>query len=75
MVGLTDRRLKEKLQLVHELNLAKALEIASQHEQIKLQMRQQGGSTSSDVAAKYRYLGREEAVSYTHLTLPTKIGV
>ena len=32
VVGLTDSRLKEKLQLIHALTLAKALEIARQHE-------------------------------------------
>ena len=32
VVGLTDSRLKDKLQLIHELTLAKALEIARQHE-------------------------------------------
>ena len=32
VVGLADSRLKEKLQLIHELTLARAPEIARQHE-------------------------------------------
>lgn len=41
VVGLTDQKLKEKLQLVHDLTLTKALETARQHELIKKQMEQQ----------------------------------
>ena len=40
VVGLIDRRLKEKLQLIPELSLSKALEIARQHEQTNIQMKQ-----------------------------------
>ena len=47
-VGLIDRRLIEKLQLIPELSLSKALEIARQHEQIKIQMKQQRENISSD---------------------------
>ncbi|GFO45821.1 Pol polyprotein [Plakobranchus ocellatus] len=41
VVGLTDQKLKEKLQLIHDLTLKKALETARQHELIKSQMKAQ----------------------------------
>lgn len=41
VVGLRDIKLKEKLQLIHDLTLSRALEIARQHEQIKKQIRDQ----------------------------------
>ncbi|KAK7115575.1 hypothetical protein V1264_001415 [Littorina saxatilis] len=50
VVGLKDVRLKEKLQLTHDLTLSKAIEVARQHEQIKQQMKQQGFNASSDEA-------------------------
>ncbi|KAK7088508.1 hypothetical protein V1264_022419 [Littorina saxatilis] len=50
VVGLKDVRLKEKLQLTHDLTLSKAIEVARQHEQIKEQMKQQGFNASSDEA-------------------------
>lgn len=40
-VSLSDSHLKEKLQLIPDLNLSKASE-TPQHEQIKDQMKQQG---------------------------------
>ena len=41
VVGLIDQKLKEKLQLIHDLTLKKALETARQHELIKSQMKAQ----------------------------------
>ena len=46
-VSLSNSHLKEKLQLIHDLNLSKASETAQQHEQIKDQMKQQGHGASS----------------------------
>ena len=37
VVGLRDRKVKERLELTHDLILTKALEIARQNEQIKQQ--------------------------------------
>ena len=42
VVGLQDPRLQEKLQLMPDLTLSKALEVSRQHEQVKKQI--QGGS-------------------------------
>ncbi|GFS01765.1 Pol polyprotein [Elysia marginata] len=39
--GLVDQKLKEKLQLIHDLTLKKALETARQHELMKNQMKAQ----------------------------------
>ena len=59
VVGLIDRRLKEKLQLMHDLTLSKALEVARQHEQIKNQMKQQNGTVENDAdEAKLRHSAR-----------------
>ena len=41
-VSLSDSHLKEKLQLIPDLNLSKASATPQQHEQIKDQMKQQG---------------------------------
>ena len=48
MVGLRDRKLKERLQLTHILTLSKALEIARQDEQIRQQMREQNSEVSKE---------------------------
>ena len=41
MVGVRDQAVKQKLQLITDLRLDKAMTIARQHEQVKLQMREQ----------------------------------
>ena len=50
VVGLLDCRLKEKLQLLPDLTLSRALDVARQHEQIKLQMRTENGASASSHA-------------------------
>ena len=40
VVGLLDKKLQEKLQLISDLTLGKALEVARTHEQVKSQMRE-----------------------------------
>jgi hypothetical protein len=47
VVGLLDSRLKEKLQLLPDLTLTKAMEVARQHEQIKLQNKQGNDDSAS----------------------------
>lgn len=42
VVGLKDRKLKEQLQLMPDLTLSKALEVARQNEQVKIQLKEQG---------------------------------
>ena len=42
VVGLQDISVKQKLQLMPDLTLSKAVDIARQHEQVKQQMAQQG---------------------------------
>ena len=41
VVGVRDQAVKGKLQLITDLSLDKAMSIARQHEQVKLQMREQ----------------------------------
>ena len=38
-MGVIDQAVKQKLQLITDLSLEKAVTIARQHEQVKLQMR------------------------------------
>ena len=62
MVGLQDTRLQEKLQLMPDLTLNKALEISRQHEQVKNQMKGDKSEQSTDEATWARqfqqYAGR-----------------
>ncbi len=63
VVGLIDRRLKEKLQLTHELTLSKAIEIARQHEQVKLQLKEQQIEERAETAetqSKFRNKGQTQ---------------
>ena len=41
VMGVRDKAVKQKLQLITNLSLDKAMTIARQHEQVKLQMREQ----------------------------------
>ena len=75
VIGLNDYKLKEKLQLIHDLSLDKALEIARQHEQIKLQMKQQGGSASSDEATRGRDKKKMEMDQETEVPILTEVGM
>ena len=52
VVGLTDRQLSEKLQLQPDLTLRRAIEIARQHEQVKVQMLEQRTSAVDAVHGK-----------------------
>ena len=58
VVGLRERKLKERLQLTHDLTLTKALEIARQDEQVKQQMREKNNEVSNEAdEARQEYLG------------------
>ena len=62
VVGLKDRKLKERLQLAHDLTLTKSLEIARQDEQVKRQMRVHNNQVSN-VADELRKKSRYRAVT------------
>ena len=50
VVGLRDMAVKQKLQLITDLSLDKAITIARQHEQVKEQLKLQSGSPSSSAS-------------------------
>ena len=61
VVGLLDKKLKEKLQLTQDLTLPRALEIARQHEQVKLQLKEQCENSETDEQGE-----ASEARNYKH---------
>ena len=48
VAGLRGRKLKDRLQLTHNLTLTEAHEIARQHKQIKPQIKEQNNKASNE---------------------------